>query len=101
MGPRGMRMGSVEGCTMSNLMVCTTVRVNKSRKLRWAGHVVRMEEGRSAFKWESDIISLHTPNTCNIFSWKLISLCLWHFLFSLLVRMHKDFYLIATSFCIA
>ena len=26
------------------------VRVNKSRRLRWAGHVVRMEEGRSAFK---------------------------------------------------
>ena len=22
----------------------------KSRKLRWAGHVARMEEGRSAFK---------------------------------------------------
>ena len=27
-----------------------TVRVIKSRRLRWAGHVVRMEEGRSAFK---------------------------------------------------
>ena len=26
------------------------VRVNKSRRLRWAGHVARMEEGRSAFK---------------------------------------------------
>ena len=26
------------------------VRVNKSRRLRWARHVVRMEEGRSAFK---------------------------------------------------
>ena len=26
------------------------VRVIKSRKLRWAGHVDRMEEGRSAFK---------------------------------------------------
>jgi hypothetical protein len=24
--------------------------VIKSRKLRWAGHAVRMEEGRSAFK---------------------------------------------------
>ena len=24
--------------------------MNKSRSLRWAGHVVRMEEGRSAFK---------------------------------------------------
>ena len=26
------------------------VRVIKSRRLRWAGHVVRIEEGRSAFK---------------------------------------------------
>ena len=25
------------------------VRVIKSRRLRWAGHVARMEEGRSAF----------------------------------------------------
>jgi hypothetical protein len=28
----------------------TILRVNKSRRLRWAGHVTRMEEGRSAFK---------------------------------------------------
>ena len=26
------------------------VRVIKARRLRWAGHVARMEEGRSAFK---------------------------------------------------
>ena len=26
------------------------VRVIKSRRLRWAGHVARMEEGRSAFE---------------------------------------------------
>ena len=26
------------------------IRVFKSRRLRWAGHVARMEEGRSAFK---------------------------------------------------
>ena len=26
------------------------VRVTKSRRLRWAGHVARIEEGRSAFK---------------------------------------------------
>ena len=26
------------------------VRVIKSRRLSWAGHVARMEEGRSAFK---------------------------------------------------
>ena len=26
------------------------LRMNKSRRLRWAGHVARMEEGRSAFK---------------------------------------------------
>ena len=28
----------------------STVRIIKSRILRWAGHVARMEEGRSAFK---------------------------------------------------
>ena len=26
------------------------VMVNNTRRLRWAGHVARMEEGRSAFK---------------------------------------------------
>ena len=31
-----------------------TVRVIKYRRLRWAGHVVRMEEGRSAFKILTD-----------------------------------------------
>ena len=52
MGPRGMRMGSGEGSTMRNFIVCTIhlIRVIKSRRLRWAGHVARMEEGRSAFK---------------------------------------------------
>ena len=32
---------------------CSHVNINnivKSRRLRWAGHVARMEEGRSAFK---------------------------------------------------
>jgi len=45
-------MGSGEGSTMRNFIVCTVhlVRVIKSRRLRWAGHVARMEEGRSAFK---------------------------------------------------
>ena len=54
MGPRGMRMGSGEGSTMRNFIVCTVylirVRVIKSRRLRWAEHVARMEEGRSTFK---------------------------------------------------
>ena len=53
MGPRGMRMESGEDSTMRNFIVCTVhliVRVIKSRRLRWAGHVARMEEGRSAFK---------------------------------------------------
>ena len=39
---------------MRNFIVCTVapniVGVIKSRRLRWAGHVARMEEGRSAFK---------------------------------------------------
>ena len=52
MGARGMRMGSGEGSTMRNFTVCTVhlIWVIKSRRLRWPGHVARMEEGRSAFK---------------------------------------------------
>ena len=48
------RMGSGDGSTMRNFIVCTVhlniVRVNKSRRLRWAEHVARVEEDRSAFK---------------------------------------------------
>ena len=47
-------MGSGEGFTMRNFIVCTDppnlFRVINSRRLRWAGHVARIEEGRSAFK---------------------------------------------------
>ena len=47
-------MGNGEGFRMRNFIICTVppniVRVIKSRILRWAGHVARMEEGRSAFK---------------------------------------------------
>ena len=47
-------MGSGEGSTMRNFIVFyrspNIVRVIKSRRLRWAGHVARMVEGRSAFK---------------------------------------------------
>ena len=47
-------MGSGVGFTMRNFIVCTVtpniVREIKSRILRWAVHVARMEEGRSAFK---------------------------------------------------
>ena len=47
-------MGREESFTMRNFIVlCRSpniVRVIKSRRLRWAGHVARMEEGRSAFK---------------------------------------------------
>ena len=41
-GPREMRMGSGEGSTIRNFIVCTVrliVRVIKSRRLRWGGHV--------------------------------------------------------------
>ena len=47
-------MGSGESFTMRNFIVRTVqpniVRVIKSRRLRWAGHIARTEEGRSAFK---------------------------------------------------
>ena len=35
---------------MRNFTVCTVHRVIKYRRLKWAGHVARMEKGRSAFK---------------------------------------------------
>ena len=47
-------MGSGEGSTPRNVIVLyrspNIVRVIKSRRWRWTGHVARMEEGRSAFK---------------------------------------------------
>ena len=45
-------MGSREGSTMRNFMYCSpnTVKVIKSRRLRWAEHVAKMEECKSAFK---------------------------------------------------
>ena len=48
-------MGSGEGFTIRNFIIYfyrspNIVRVIKSRRLRWAGHVARMEVGRSAFK---------------------------------------------------
>ena len=46
-------MGSGGGSTMRNFIVVRSpniVRVIKSRRLTWTGHVPRMEEGRSAFK---------------------------------------------------
>ena len=47
--PRSMRMGSGEDSTMSNFIVCTVYLI-RSGKLRWACHVTRMEESRSAFE---------------------------------------------------
>ena len=46
-------MGSGEGSKMRNFIVYRSpkiARMIKSRRLRWAGHVARMEEGRSPFK---------------------------------------------------
>ena len=42
--------GSGEGSTMRNFIVCTVGGVIKSRRLRWAGHVAKIEKGRSAFQ---------------------------------------------------
>ena len=53
MGPRGMRMGGGEDFTMRNFILGRSpniVKVIKSRRLRWTGHVARIEEGRIAFK---------------------------------------------------
>ena len=45
-------MGIVEGSIMRKFIVCTVhlIEVIKSRRLRWAEHVERVEESRSAFK---------------------------------------------------
>ena len=50
-----IRMADGEGSTLRNFKVCTVylmniLRVIKSRRLRWAGHVARIEERRSAFR---------------------------------------------------
>ena len=50
-----MKMGSGEGFTVRNFIVCTVHLINivwviKSRRWRWAAHVARMEEGRRVFK---------------------------------------------------
>ena len=47
-------MGSGEGSTMTNFIVCFVHRMIKSRRSRWAGPVARMEEGRTAFKISTD-----------------------------------------------
>ena len=47
MGPRGMRMGSGEGSTMVLHTLYHSpnkVRVIKTTRLRWAGHVARIEK---------------------------------------------------------
>ena len=61
MGPREMRIMSAEGSTMRNFVICTVrliyptvVRVIMSRIFRQAGHVIRMEEDRSAFRILTD-----------------------------------------------
>ena len=44
-----MRMGSGEGEKLNSLNRSLNI-VIKSRRLKWTGHVVRMEEDRSSFK---------------------------------------------------
>ena len=64
MGPRGMRMVREEGSIIRNFIVCTVhiiLRVIKFRRLRWAGHVARMEEGRSSFNILTGKRSLGRP----------------------------------------
>ena len=50
LGPRGMRMENGESSKMRNFIACTVHLIFSGWRLRWVGHVARIEEGRSAFK---------------------------------------------------
>ena len=53
MNPRGMRNGNKEGSKKELHILYRSpyvARVINPRRLRWAGHVAKMEEGRSVFK---------------------------------------------------
>jgi hypothetical protein len=39
-----------ENCIMMNFTACNIVRVIISRRMSWAGHVARMEEGRGVYR---------------------------------------------------
>ena len=57
MTPSGMRMESGEAHNEELHILYRSpkiVKVIKSRRLRWAGHVARMEEGKSVFKILTD-----------------------------------------------
>ena len=46
------------------------IRVIKSRRLRWAGHVARIEEGRSAFKILTGTLTGKRPVGKPKYRWK-------------------------------
>jgi hypothetical protein len=51
---KGRKKDHGENCIMMNFAACIlhviTVRVIKSRRMRWAGHVARMGEGRGVYR---------------------------------------------------
>ena len=49
-GPKGVIKRTRESFTMRNFRYWSPIRVIKSQRLKWAGHVVRKEKGRDAFK---------------------------------------------------
>jgi hypothetical protein len=48
-GPKRGKTDRGENCIMMNLIACI-VRVIKSSRMRWAGHVARMGEGRCVYR---------------------------------------------------
>jgi hypothetical protein len=46
---KGRKTDHGENCIMMNYITCI-VRVIKSRRMGWAGHVARMEEGRGVYR---------------------------------------------------
>ena len=67
MGPRAMRMGRLHNEELHSFYRSPNiVRMIKSRRVRWADHVDRMEEYRSAFK----ILTRKRPVTRPRGKWK-------------------------------
>ena len=66
-------MDSRENFTMGDFIVCTILRMIKSRRLKWTRHLARMEEGRSAFKILTETLQERDLYKClGIYTWTIL-----------------------------